>query len=105
MTATARQEFAALAKLADRMRDSAMAGDWDAVARLRNDLQRGAERLFACPVGRDHAVEFGDVISRISAINETVMALCRDARDVQGRELETLRQGRRAVSRYSANSG
>lgn len=105
MTATVRQELAALLELADRMRDGATAGDWDVVAQLRDDFQRCAERLFAGPLRREDAAVLGDVIRRVSTVNGEVVALCRDARDVQGRELEVLRQGRRAVSRYAANTG
>jgi hypothetical protein len=105
MTDTVRQRLAGLLELADRMQAHAAANDWDEVARLREGFQQCAEALFAQQISRDQAPALADIVRRVSAINNEVIALCRDARNTQGRELDDLRQGRRAINSYSANSG
>ncbi|HUT41815.1 MAG TPA: flagellar protein FliT [Gammaproteobacteria bacterium] len=105
MNATVRQQLAGLLELANRMQARAAASDWDEVARLRDRFQQCVEALFAGQVRRDEASALSEVIGRISAINDGVIALCRDARDAQGRDLENLKQGRRAISSYAANTG
>lgn len=104
MEATECQTIATLLELADRMQASAVAGDWDAVTRFRDECQRCVERMIAGYAGSSDVAAMGDVIRRVSSVNDNVINLCRAARDAQGRELEALRQGRRAVSRYSSNA-
>jgi hypothetical protein len=100
-----RQQLAGLLELADRMQDRAAAGDWDEVAHLRERFQQCAEALFAGKINRDEAPALGEVIRRVSEINNAVIALCRNARDARGRDIGNLNQGRQAISSYGANAG
>ena len=104
MNATVRQQLAGLLELADQMQARAAANDWEEVARLRERFQQCSEVLFAGQVSPGEVPALGDVIRRLSAINNDVISLCRDARNARGRDLESLKQGRRAISSYSANS-
>lgn len=98
------QQLAGLLDLAEHMQAGAAAGRWDEVSELRDRFQQGAESLFSGNFCDDELAELRDIIRRVSAINCDVIALCRDARDEQGREMEKLRQGQRAVSSYSAHA-
>jgi len=105
MDATLRQQLAGLLEIADQMQARAVENDWDDVARLRNQFQRCAEALFSGQVNHGEAPALGEVIRRVSEINNEIIALCRNARDAHGHDLDSLRQGRRAVGTYSANTG
>jgi len=104
MGATLRQQFAGLLELADHMQARAADNDWEAVAQLRDRFQQCAETLFTGQFDRDEARSMGDVIRRVSEINDEVITLCRNARDAYGHDIENLKQGRRAIDSYSANS-
>lgn len=105
MNVTVRQQLAGLLELADRLQAAAAANDWDVVVQLRGRFQQCAEALFAGQVSREEAPALCEVIRRVSEINNEVIVLCRKARDAHGHDLENLKQGRRAVNSYSANSG
>lgn len=105
MNATVRQQLAGLLELAECMQARAEASDWEEVARLRDRFQQCVEALFAGQASHEEALALSDVVGRVSAINNDIISLCRDARDAQGRDLENLKQGRRAISSYSSNTG
>jgi prephenate dehydratase len=105
MHTTVRQQLAGLLELADRMQARAADNDWDSVTELRHQFQQCAEALFAGQVSRDEVPALSEVIRRVSEINNEVIALCRNERAARKRDLDTLRQGRRAIDSYSANSG
>jgi hypothetical protein len=105
VSTSVRQQLAGLLELADRMQDRAAAGDWDEVVYLRDRFQHSAEALFAGKISPNEAPALGEVIRRVSEINNAVIALCRNARAARGRDIENLNQGRHAISSYSANAG
>jgi len=104
MHATVRQQLAVLLELADRMQAQAASSDWDGVGRLREQFQRCAEALFAGQVSHDEALALGDVIRRVSEINNEIIALCREARDAHRNDLDKLNQCRHAISSYSSHT-
>jgi len=105
MQATVRQQLAGLLEIADRMQARAADNDWDTVVELRNQFQQCAEALFSGQISRDIAPVLGDVIRRVSEVNNDVIALCRKARDARGHDLDNLKHRRRAINSYSVNSG
>lgn len=100
-----RQQLAGLLKLADGMLGQACAGQWEEVARLQDRFQRCLETLFSSPIGRDEIPALADIVPRVSAISDEVMALCRNERNACVSDIEDVRAGRRAISSYSANTG
>ncbi len=105
MNASVRQELANLLALADRMQAQAAARDWDSVARLREQFQQRVEALFAGPISRQEVPALSEVIRRVSDINNEIIVLCKAERDAHRSDLDNLKQGRHAISSYSANTG
>ncbi len=105
MNIAVRQQLAGLLEIAERMQARAVDNDWDAVAQFRSQFQQRAEALFSGHFSRDAAPVLGDVIRRVSVINNAVIALCRNERDARGHDLDNLKHRHRAINSYSVNSG
>jgi Flagellar protein FliT len=105
MNITVRQQLAGLLEIAECMQARAVDNDWDAVAQFRIQVQQRVEALCSGHVSRDLAPVLGDVIRRVSVLNNEVIALCRNERDARGHDLDKLKHRRRAINSYSVNSG
>jgi hypothetical protein len=80
-------------------------GEWDRVAEFQAQCYRLAEKLFAKPVAAADAAAVTAAVSEVMELHREVTVLCKDTHDATMQGLGSLNVGRRAVSKYTANSG
>jgi hypothetical protein len=80
-------------------------GDWDSAGELQARCHSLAQALFASPVPAADVAAVAKCIGELQALQQQVMDLCTGARDGFTRDIDALKQGRHAVTEYSANSG
>ena len=106
MSVAVRQEqLAVLVEVGRRMQECAGAGDWETVNHLQEKGQQLAGELFAEVITSADAQAVAEAVAEVLRINECVMGMGFEARDVCLKDMDQLQQSRRAVKEYTANTG
>ena len=102
-SATINDQLDTLLAIGRQMLAVARDGDWDRAGELQAKCLGLAEDLFDKPVAAADATAVVTAVSEVMELHREVTVLCRDSRDAAMQGLDSLKQGRQAVTEYSSN--
>ena len=98
-------ELTALLEAGRHMLDCANAGDWESVDELQAQCHELSKDIFSGPVCANETAAAAAAIRELLSINESIVALGGNAREVCLKNAGSLKHSREAIKEYTTNAG
>ena len=100
-----KSKLTALLEASRHMLDCANAGDWESVDESHVQCHKLSKDIFSGPVSASETVAVAAAIRELLSINESIVNLGGNAREVCLKNAGSLKHSRQAIREYTTNAG